>query len=264
LALSPDGTKAAVAQMSQLTAETDLWLVDLTRNSRTRFTSDGNSSEPIWSPDSSRIIFTSIASTSGGWFDLYLKPVSGVANQMAVLKSTQFKFPTSWSRDGRSVLYTASYQKSRDDLWVLPMQEDRKPVLLAGTEANEGWGYFSPDGHWIAYTADESGRNEVYLRPFPNAGDKIQVSRGGGIAPRWRGDGKELFYIAPDGRLMGLELNTSPVLRAGEPKMLFTPPRSSGVWDVSKDGRFLIAVPVEASAQEPLTVVLNWSSGLPK
>jgi len=145
------------------------------------------------------------------------------------------------------------------------MEEDRKPVLLAGTEANEGWGQFSPDGHWIAYTADESGRNEVYLRPFPNAGDKIQVSRGGGIAPRWRGDGKELFYMAPDGGLMGLELTTSPVLRAGEPKMLFTPPRNSGVWDVSKDGnRFLIAVPVEANAQEPVTVVLNWSSGLPK
>jgi len=156
---------------------------------------------------------------------------------------------------------------------VLPLQGDRKPTPFLGTEFNESSGQFFPDGHWIAYTSDESGSDEIYVREFSygsaqgswDAAGKWLISKGGGTDPRWRGDGRELFYVASDGKLMSVDISAKPVFAAGASRPLFQlPPGVSGV-DVTGDGsRFLIGVPVGQSASVPFTVVLNWQTALKK
>jgi len=277
ISLSPDGTRAIVSRSddpSNPTVET-LWLVDFSRGTSTRFTF-GSSSALLgtWSPDGSRIIF---ASNSGGEYDLYEKLASGVTAEDVLLKSSDDKWLTDWSRDGHFLLYqsTGAAKRGNEDLWVLPLEGDKKPFLFESTGADSDNGHFSPDGHLIAYASDESGRNEIYVRTFSSAttataattGGKWLISTAGGIEPRWRGDGKELYYLAPDGMLMAVDISESPVFRAGVPKALFqSPPFSSYVsenhWDVTRDGqRFLFA---EQSTQAPFTVVLNWPSLLAK
>jgi hypothetical protein len=162
-------------------------------------------------------------------------------------------------------------------LWVLPLEGDRKPFPLLQTEFNLRNGQFSPDGRWVAYSSDESGRDEIYVRSFSpvpggagsNAEGKWLISNGGGIQPRWRGDGKELYYLVPDGKLMAVEVATNPVLQAGVPKVLFGEPMTVGPsfaqWDVTADGkRFLLPTPTAQAAQAPFTVVLNWQAALKK
>ena len=197
-----------------------------------------------------------------------------------LLKSSEDKLPTSWSRDGRFLLYTTSDPKTRKSgLWVLPLEGDKKPFPFLRTEFNNEDGQFSPDGRWVAYFSDESGRNEIYVRTFSpdstaaasDTGGKWLISTGGGSEPRWRGDGKELYYLAPDGKLMAVEITTNPVFRAGAPNALFqTPPQGAFTtlgysWVLTPDGkRFLFLAPVEQTGQAPFTVVLNWQAGLKK
>lgn len=231
----------------------------------------------IWSPDGSRIAF---ASNPNGVYDLYQKLASGVKDEELLLKSSENKFPTSWSRDGRFLLYEAEDQKTKkEDLWVLPLEGDKKPFPFLQTEFNEVDGLFSPDGHWVAYVSDESGRDEIYVRTFSpdstapasDTGGKWLISTGGGSGLRWRGDGKELYYRARDGKMMAVEIATAPVFRAGAPKALFQTPSpavQSGAeayaWDVTSDGkRFLFPKPAELGPP-PFTVVLNWQAGLKK
>jgi eukaryotic-like serine/threonine-protein kinase len=163
-------------------------------------------------------------------------------------------------------------------LKVLPLQGDKKPFPLLRTEFNNALGQFSPDGHWVAYESDESGRDEIYVRTFSadssgasvGAGGKWQISTNGGDQPRWRGDGKELYYLAPDGKLMAVEIATNQAFSAGAPEALFHAPASSiptipYSWDVTRDGkRFLFPAPPAQTAQIPFTVVLNWQVGLNK
>jgi eukaryotic-like serine/threonine-protein kinase len=278
LALSPDGTRAAVSRIdpTSVTAAA-LWLVDLSRGTSTRFTFGPSAAQyGTWSPDGSRVIF---ASSSGGVNDLYEKPASGVKDEELLLKSSESKYPTSWSRDGRFLLYTMPDTKTtKYGLWVLPLEGDKKPFPFLRTELNNYEGHFSPDGRWVAYVSDESGREEIYVRTFSpdstaaasDTGGKWLISTGGGHGPRWRGDGKELYYLAPDGKLMAVEIATNPEFRAGAPKALFqTPPQSSlsgaSSWDLMPDGnRFLFWAPVEQVAQAPFRVVLNWQAGLKK
>ncbi|HTW22927.1 MAG TPA: protein kinase [Candidatus Baltobacteraceae bacterium] len=278
ISLSPDGTRAVVSRSddpSNPSTET-LWLVDFSRGTSTRFTF-GSSSAILgaWSPDGSRIIY---GSRSAGEYDLYQKLASGVTGEDVLLKSTDDKWLTDWSRDGRFLLYQSTGQAAKgakEDLWVLPLDGDKTPFLFEGTGSSSDNGHFSPDGHLIAYSSDESGRNEVYVRTFSpataatsgNTGGKWLISTTGGNEPRWRGDGKELYYIAPDGMLMAVDISESPVFRAGVPKALFQSPPYSGYvsenhWDVTRDGqRFLFA---EQNIQAPFTVVLNWPSLLKK
>jgi eukaryotic-like serine/threonine-protein kinase len=273
LSLSPDSDKAAISlvKMNQGFASTDLWLVDSARATNTRFTfGQGNNIFPVWSPDGSKIIF---ASDREGVWNLYQKLVSGVKDEELLLKSNNPKYPSSWSGDGRFLLYAEVDPKTKSDLKIMPLEGDRKPVPFLQTEFNESYGRFSPDMHWIAYQSDESGGNEIYVRGFSNSqgapletSGKWQVSVGGGVAPRWRKDGKELYYRAPDGKVMVVNVTTDTVFRLGTPKTLFpAPPNNSHIWDVTADGdRFLISTAVTEETSLPFNVILNWQAGLKK
>jgi dipeptidyl aminopeptidase/acylaminoacyl peptidase len=171
------------------------------------------------------------------------------------------------------LLYTAENPKTKNDLWVLPLNGDHKPIPFLRTEFNESSGQFSPDGHWIAYTSDESGDDEIFVREFSSgsaqrsrdAAGKWLISKGGGTDPRWRGDGKELFYVASDGKLMSVDVSAKPVFEVGTPKPLFQLPPGFIGGDFTPDGkRFLIGVPLAQSASVPFTVVLNWQTTLKK
>ena len=180
------------------------------------------------------------------------------------MRSSETKIPTRWSRDGRFLLYTVADRKTRNDIWVLSMEGDHRRTRLLGTEFSESQGQFSPDSRWIAYTSDASGRNEVYVRAFPDAKEDFVVSKSGGRSPRWGDDGKELYYISSDGKVMAVEVAAGGLFQAGIPKPLF---QASGVppqWSVQAGGkRFLFAVPVEQT-QAPFRVVLNWTAALRK
>ena len=266
LAISPDGTRVATARIEP--ANSDIWLTDLSHASDTRFTFDpARELSPVWSSDGNRIAFSS---ERAGAFDLYQHASNGSGQDELLFKSDHQKFAADWSRDGRYLLYTDIDPKTKADLWVLPMDgasSERMPVPFLRTDFSERDGKFSPDNHWIAYDSDESGRSEVYLRPFPavEGGGKWMVSHGGGRQPHWRGDGKELFYIGPDSSLMAVPVTASgAAFQSGTPVALFKTPPNQG-WDVAADGkRFLFPIAVGDSAQAPFTVVLNWMSLLKK
>jgi dipeptidyl aminopeptidase/acylaminoacyl peptidase len=181
--------------------------------------------------------------------------------------SPPLKFPADWSPDGRFLLYLEVSPTTGNDLWVLPMDGDRKPFPFLTTSFDTRWGQFSPDGRWVAYHSNESGRNEIYARPFPGPGGQSTVSTSGGVYPRWSPDGKELFYLAPDGRLMAAQVAvTGTTLKAAAPVALFQTRIVGGgasivgsrqQYDVASDGRFLINVTTE-SAPQPISLILNW------
>ena len=273
--LSPDGTHAAVSRIDVEARNAVVWLLDFSRGTSTRFTFGSFSDTgPVWSPDGNRIIF---ASNREGNYDLYQKPASGARDEDLLLNSNEGKVPSSWSRDGRFLLYRARDRNGKWGIWVLPLKGDKKPFPFLHTEFNEEGGQFSPDGRWVAYSSDESGRTEIFVRPFSpdsngtasGAGGKWLISNGGGAQPRWRGDGRELYYLASDGKLMAVEVSTNPVFQAGVPKVLFQALAMSNAsyseWDLTADGkRFLLPAPTAQSAQAPFTVVLNWQAGLKK
>jgi eukaryotic-like serine/threonine-protein kinase len=278
--LSPDGRQVAVTRRTQNNA--DVWILDATRS--TRFTFDGSIDQmPIWSPDGSEIVFNS---DRKGAFDIYRQSSSSASSDQTLFESPLLKRPTDWSPDGRFLMYfTIAEPRTGPDLWVLPLQgapslpgserptsaDERKPFPFLTTEFGEVWGQFSPDGPWVLYQSNESGRWEVYVRPFPGPGGKWLVSSGGGIYPRWGRTGKELYYIAPDGTLMAVSISArGPTLDAGTPVKLFRPPIFGGgvnmvgrrhQYDVAPDGRFLINIETESSASSPITIVLNWKPG---
>jgi hypothetical protein len=187
--------------------------------------------------------------------------------------------PTSWSRDGRHILYVLVNPKTSSDLWVLSLDGTPKPAPFLRSAAAESQAQFSPDPQgpprWVAYTSNDSGRDEVQLRTFPDAANRLMVSNGGGHSPRWRKDGKELFYIAANGTVMAVAISDAP-FRVGDATSLFQAPRGFSTvnatgrrgpapWDVAPDGqRFLFVAPVEASGTSQFTVVLNWQNGLTK
>ncbi|HYL35863.1 MAG TPA: protein kinase [Bryobacteraceae bacterium] len=274
LSLSPDGARVAGARLSN---QYDIWLLDLARKISTRFTFDpANDRYPVWSPDANRIAFSS---DREGVMNIYQKPANGAGSEELLYKSGEEKDVQDWSRDGKFLLYTSLDPKTGADLMALPMDDgaaasrpaSHQPIPVVRTEFNEAEGRFSPDSRWIAYRSNESGRNEVYVQPFPPAagGGKWMVSKNGGVQPRWRRDGKELFYVAPDGKLMAVDVSTQPVFKSGVPQALFdTRIYGGGVvnagaarWDVSPDGkRFLVLSLVGSEGSEAMTVVLNWTA----
>ena len=262
--LSPDGRR--VAQTQQVNQSVDVWLLELGRGVLSRFTFDpAIDAYPIWSPDGSHILF---ASSRKGPFDLYQKPAIGAGTEELLLATVQDKGPTDWSPDGRLLLYRSVDPKTGYDLWALPMNGDGKPFPVVQTNFDERDAQFSPDGKWIVYQSNESGRFEIYIQPFPGPGSKLQVSTNGGAQVRWGPNGKELFYIALDARLMAvpIRLASNPqTAEPGSPAPLFAT-RVSGAlqgtimqqYDVSSDGqRFLINTITEEAAS-PITVILNW------
>ena len=218
LALSPDERRVAVDRIDPQTGTNDIWLFDLLRGIPSRFTTDpAGDSNPLWSPDGSRIVFSS--NREGIW-NLYQKIASGVGNEEVLLKSSEWKVPVDWSSDGQFILYEKVESKTKRNLWVLPMSGNRQPFPFLQTEFNEQQAQFSPDGKWIAYTSDESGAPEVYVQTFPASGGRWRVSTGGGSQPKWRRDGRELFYIAADRKLMAVDVKLGATFEAGVPKTL--------------------------------------------
>ncbi|MGC1617728.1 MAG: protein kinase [Candidatus Acidiferrum sp.] len=279
LALSPDGRRVAATRISPKTGPSqNIWLLDLAHGLDVPFTFDlSPDGSPIWSPDGERVAFS--ATRSGG-VGIYAKAANGAGKEQMILGASSYpKYSNDWSSDGHFLLYTQQDPKTNADLWVLPLAGDGTstgvPTPIANTEFNEGQGQFSPDTKWIAYASDESGRPEIYVQMFPlppGGGGKIPVSRGGGNQPRWRRDGKELFYLSLDGKVMAVDVTSGPVLKLGAPRALFQAPllslSSEAIldvfrWDVSSDGkRFLIDS--SNTSSEPLTVVLNWTEELKK
>lgn len=272
-ALSPDGSRAVVSRADpQDSAKADLWLLDLSGGrGATRFTFGSGMAEwPVWSPDGKRIAFTFDKSA------VHQKPADGEANETSVLQlpgAGGVSTANGWSPDGQLLLYASvEAMATKSDLWVLP-SDGRKPVPFVRTAFNEEQGRFSPDGRWVAYVSNESGANEVYLRAFTadfsggsaSSGGSVLISRGGGTTPRWRGDSCEVFYLAPDGKLMAAGISAGRESRAGAPAPLFQTPGGAIVGDVSADGqRFLLVIPAGWSAAPPFTIVLNWTAALKK
>jgi eukaryotic-like serine/threonine-protein kinase len=263
--LSPDGKRVAFQRLDTERGASDIWLMELARGTPSRLTFDpANDGDAVWSPDGVRVVFSSMRE---GLPNLYQKLSSGAGGEELLLKSDEAKFATDWSPDGRHVLYHAMSRQSYD-LWVLPLFGERRPEPFVRTDFQESSGRFSPDGRFVAYVSNESGRYEVYVQSFPASGGKWQVSNGGGASPRWRRDGRELFYLSADGKLMSVEVDgSSDRFEAGVPAPLFEPRvgaiSGDSPYDVAADGRrFLVKVPVGENAPAPVTVVLNWTADL--
>jgi len=265
--LSPDRKTVAAAAREVSGGNVDIWLYDVSRGLRTRFTFDpADDLAPVWSPDGRTIVFRS---SRGGPGNLFRKQADGSGGEELVYADDAIKSPNSFSPDGKYLAFTGQDPKTGQDIWVLPdplaKPGTSKPYPLVRTEFNERDLAFSPNGLWMAYASDESGRNEVYVAPFPGPGGKRQVSTAGGSFPIWRPDGKELFYYAADNRLMAAEVDAKGgAFEVGKVDALSEPLIGNG-YDVSADGqRFLSAVAPEGESGEPLTVVLNWTAALKK
>ena len=265
--LSPDEKRVAIDRADpQTQGTTDIWLLELARGSSTRFTFEAaDEGSPVWSPDGGSVAFYSDRDGSHG---IYRKPASGTGEGEALVSSADMKFVNDWSPDGRFILYQQFSQQMNWDLWLLPLDGERQPKPLLQTNFVEGQGRFSPDGKWFAYTSTESGQWQVYVRNFPDAGGKWMVSTDGGAQPNWRGDGRELFYVAPDRNMMAVEVKgDSAMFEAGVPRPLFEM-RSLGGFpgggnDVTRDGkRFLVNMPAQEENPRPITIVLNWTADL--
>lgn len=271
--LSPDGGRVVVSELDTTRTTRDLWMVDIKRNLRTRFTFDpADDMNPLWSADGRDIFF---GSRRHGRLGIVRKPASGPGAETELVTDVQNNlYPTSVSRDGRFLLFYSgnSLAATGNDLWVLPLVGEAKPKVLLQTEFNEVTPALSPDGKWLAYVSNESGRGEIYVAPFPGPGGKWQVSQGGGTFVRWRGDSSELFFLSPAGLLMSAAVDGhGSGFVVGDVKPLLQPRiRNVGFagtvapnYDVTPDGqRFLIAVTDDSPAELPITLVVNWPAAL--
>jgi Tol biopolymer transport system component len=275
--VSPDDTQAAVTLIDPAFGTRDLWLFDLARGVKTRFTANpAEDNTAIWSPDGKSIVF---GSSRVGSLELFQAAATRRGSENVRLADRRNKFPSSWSPDGRFIMYMVDNgEPSGWDLWLLPVSGDRRPVPFLQTPFNEVQGQFSPDGRWVAYASNESGRNEVYVTPFPGPGRTLLVSTAGGLWPRWSGTGSEIFYLSSDGTLMATPLKAhDSTLEAEAARSLFDarPRRLRWPYGVTRDGqRFLVNTVVDqlpspnATAAYsiwqwsvvPITVVVNWSS----
>jgi eukaryotic-like serine/threonine-protein kinase len=254
----------------------DIWFLEPARGTRQRFTFEGSqdNNAPVWSPKGDAIAFAS--RRDNGWELLLKRADSG--QEQRILQVQSPAIPVSWSPDGQFLMYMMVDPKTGGDLFVVPLAGDRKPFPFAQAPFNEAFGQISPDGRWAAYQSTETGRAEIYVRPFPSGPGKWTISTSGGVQPRWRSDGRELFYLTTgaEGQLMSVDVKpTGTTFTASVPKALFVsrgqPPRGNAnipylSYAVSPDGeRFLLARPVEAGADDgpaAITVVLNWIEAL--
>jgi Tol biopolymer transport system component len=268
--LTLDGRRAVVQRT--VDGNYDLWLLDGSRTTRLTFDPAQDDYEEL-SPDGAMVVFRSLRSRIG---DLYTKVLGRTDPEELLLQSDEMKAPTGWSADGRFLIYQSNNPVTGSDLWVLPMQGDRTPYVFLKTPFREAYAVFSPDGRWVAYHSNESGRPEVYVRPFfepgqrdaATASDRWQISTDGGTYAAWRADGKELYYLDPSGALMAVSISVAGnKLDPGAPQMLFRTRISRGgqelqqgrQYDVAADGRFLINTELNDDAATPITLIQNWS-----
>ncbi len=264
--LSPDGQRLAVEIAG---TKRDIWVYDIARQTLTRLTFEGENQQPQWTPDGKRVTWRSIRDGVPG--NLFWKLADGTG---AVERLTTGEFrqqPGSWSPDGQLLAFhqqpsVGSSLTSRD-IWILPLEGERKPQSILQTQFNELAPVFSPDGHWLAYVSDESGRNEIYVRPFPKVEEgKWQISTDGGVEPRWAPNRRELFYRTGSGRqMMAVDITTEPTFRPGSPRLLFEGNFLSGAiggafYDVTSDGQRFVMVQLAGQDSEvsQINVVLNW------
>ena len=260
LELSPNGTRAAVSVSER--GNRDIWLFELARGLRTRFTFDqAEENSSTWSADGEHLFF---ASNRKGGYDIYRKAASGSGDENTVEALDDYEFPLSSSRDGRFMLTVrAPTAAGSGDIWVFPLGGDRKPFPFLKTQFDEYPAVISPDGRWVTYASNESGRSEVYVTSFPVLGGKWQISTAGGSWPRWRRDGKEIFYLAADNRLMAAAINEqASAVDVGSVHPLFQLRARLNrryMYDASADGqRFLVNTLVEEATEQPITLVVNW------
>ena len=265
--LSPDGKRVAVTR--NISGNFDIWLYELDRGVLTRLTFDAaQENYPVWSPDGRQVAF---ASSRSGVVQLYRKDAGGAGAEERLHEGPNPETPLDWSRDGKYLLYREENPGTRGDLMILPMEGDRKPIAFAQTPFNESVGVFSPDGKWIAYTSEETGQPEVYLRASPvaaggaggNGAGKWQVSNGGGFIPRWRGDSKELFYR------VGSFIDAAGIRVVGGRPEIDTPQtlfRAAGPsdFDVAADGQRLLMLVQSEDSDANLRVMSNWRAALKK
>jgi eukaryotic-like serine/threonine-protein kinase len=260
----------AVARNDIQLRTSDIWLIDLARNVPSRFTFDrANEFSPIWSPDGNQLAFMSSRAQPG----IYQKRTSGGGNDELLTQISVPYFVTrDWSRDGRFILYSAGGSVGARNLWALPLTGDRKPFAVTHSEFRENHAKFSPNGRWMAYDSNESGRPEVYVQPFPQGEGKWQISNNSGLEPRWRADGKELFFLDSEGKVMSVAVKTDgAAFEADSANLLFqlnAPlllPTSRTRYTVSYDGqRFLFNLPPLQVINAPITVILDWTATLRK
>lgn len=268
--LSPDGRALAVEIEGP---NHDLHLYDFARTVLTKITTDGQSHAPVWTPDSKRIAFRSWQS---GGMTLWMMPADRSAGAVRLDPAGARQSPVSVSPDGRFLAFDQKDARTGDDAWVLPLDGSRPPQLIAASRFGEGSAKFSPDGHWIAYSSDESGREEVYVQPFPGPGPKIQISNAGGYDPVWRRAGGDLYYRSGK-KMMVVAIVTAPALRASAPRVLWQgtysdgaasscgmPGVSSSNYDVTADGQRFLMVRDDDSEVfgTRVVVVLNWAAEL--
>jgi Tol biopolymer transport system component len=268
LRLSPDGQRVAVTISDARTGIGNLWIYDLARNTRTRFTfAPREEDHLIWSSEGRRAAFFSERGTDKP--TLYLKELSEAGDGESPLQPG-FQQPTDWSSDGRFIVYRENDPRIGGDLWMLPLFGERKPFPFQRTPFNETNARFSPNNRWVAFDSDESGRREVYVRRFEGSVEKSRVSTAGGTQPCWRRDGKELFYLAADNRIMAVSVKAGETFAAGVPTPLFKIDSVTTIYstatsdyDVTADGqRFLVRTGVAETRSLPITVVVNWTAGL--
>ena len=250
--LSPDDRQVAVALLDPALGTRDLWRYDVETGDRTRITS-GAADENwlVWSPDGQRVAFNSFGAT----LDLYQADAARTGPRDLLLRTGDAMWPVSWSPDGQRLLVVTNSASTGNDIWILPLTGDREPTPLFRTPVAENWATFSPDGRWIAYSSSDTGASEVYVTRFPATGQRWQVSSGGGTAARWRNDGRELYFVAPDRWLVaaavdgtGARFEHGPAERLFETRYPYPPFHS---FDVSADGqRFLVNTAV-ASPSAP-------------
>jgi Tol biopolymer transport system component len=275
-ALSPDQKKVAFVRGSP-GGGFDIWVRDLARGTDTRLTTNSGSFAPSWSPKSDNILFTS--SLRAGFGSLYRAAADGSAQPEQLLSLPSYNGRSEqWSRDARFIVYTLMDAKTNQDIWVLALAEnsakEAKPSAFLQTEFNEYQGQLSPDSNWMAYTSEESAQREVYVRPFPRGEGKWNISTNGGAEPRCRGDGRELFYVSANGEIVAVPVKTIGLkgsFEPGIPVVLFNvgprPTQPVFQYDVAPDGQhFLVDVPMSVTGSEstPLTVIVNWQTGLKK
>jgi eukaryotic-like serine/threonine-protein kinase len=263
LSMSPDGRRLCINRL--VNGNMDLWILDIVRGVSRKLTFDpGEDAVAVWSPDGSRVVFNS---NRKGIFDLYVKSATDARPEEQLLATPENKAPVDWSPDGRFLLYRSPGKSTGFDLWALPMEGDRKPFPVVQTTFEERDGQFSPDGKWIAYQSNESGRVEIYVQQFPT-GRQERISNGGGAQVRWRPDGKELFYIALDGRLMAVPIRLNAAagaIDAGVPVPLFATRVGGAIqaanmqqYAVSPDGQRFLMSTITDTSTPAITVILNW------
>ena len=257
--LSPDNTRLAMSVAS--TEGSDVWVDDLERGTSTRLTTDGTSQFPAWSLDGERVYFGSTNPDARG---LYSRTADGSGEPETLLTGEQAMVPFSWTPDGQVLTFFEA-----GDIWTVSLDGDRSPYLVSSFF--EGNHDLSPDGQWMAYNSDESGQSEIYIQRYPNLGDKVTISTGGGTEPLWSPDGSELFYRNFDGdRMMVVAVMTEPTLRVSRPEVLFEGPYRQGIrgglnYDVSSDGQRFLMLSVgqdgdaeAAPTNTTLALVENW------